>query len=122
MSMDLDRVRTAALNAREAMQIMEAEPWRNASSVFPALRCEHASIAVAEVLANRDLGSWRVATAGEAELPSRHTWRNRQDEPASEMGRVKCQRVSGIGPPDSVSAKHRHSLITSAGARYLPRR
>lgn len=82
MSMDLDRVRTAALNAREAMLIMEAEPWRKASSIFPAVRCEHASVAVVEVLANRDLGSWRLVTASEAELPSRHTWLDRHDESA----------------------------------------
>lgn len=84
MSMDLDRVRTAALNAREAMLIMEAESWRNASSIFPAVRCEHASSAVAEVIAKRDLGSWRFVTAGEAELPSRQTWLGRQDESAQQ--------------------------------------
>lgn len=84
MSMDLDRVRTAALNAQEAMLIMEAEPWRNASSVFPAVRCEHASIAVAEVPAKRDLGSWRFVTVGEEELRSRQTGLERQDESAQQ--------------------------------------
>lgn len=56
------------------MLAMRAEPWRNAKSIFPAVWCEHASIAVAEVLAHRDLGSWRFVTAGEASSPSGHAW------------------------------------------------
>lgn len=80
MSIDLDRVWTTALDARHAMLSMEAEPWRNAKTIFPAVWCEHALIAVAEVLANRDLGVWRFVTAGEADFPSGHAWLELRDE------------------------------------------
>lgn len=52
--------------------------------VVPAVRCEHASISVVQVLADRDLGSWRFVAAGAADSPSRHTWPDRQDESAQQ--------------------------------------
>ena len=80
MIMDLDQARTAALDPRESMLVMEAELRRNASTIFPAVWCEHASIAVAEASANREMGPWRFVTAGEADLLPRHTWLDRQVE------------------------------------------
>lgn len=80
MSVDLERVRAAAHDAREAMLEMDVEPWRNAKSIFPAVWCEHASIAVAEVLARRGLGSWSFVTAGKPDSPSGHAWLELGDE------------------------------------------
>lgn len=54
------------------------------SDIVPAVRCEHAPISVAQVLADRDLRPWCCVAAGAAYPPSRHTLPDRQDESAQQ--------------------------------------
>lgn len=63
MSAAFDLARIAAHDVRIAVIEMDDEPWRNAKTIFPAVWCEWASIAVAEVLAHRDLGEWTFISA-----------------------------------------------------------
>lgn len=74
MSTTLELARITAHDVRTAILEVDAEPWRNAKSIFPAVWCEHASIAVAEVLAHRGLGVWTFVTAGEPTSLSGHAW------------------------------------------------
>ena len=66
--------RIAAHDVRIAMIEMDDEPWRGAKTIFPAVWCEWASIAVAEVLAHRGLGEWTFISAGTPDFPSGHAW------------------------------------------------
>lgn len=77
---DFDRVRAVAFDAREAMLKMEAEPWRNAKSIFPQVWCEWGSIAVAEVLAVNGLGEWTFVSAKLPDSLSGHAWLELRDD------------------------------------------
>lgn len=80
LSAEFDGARLVAHEARATMLAIQDEPWRNAKSIFPAVWCEWASIAVSEVLIHRGMGEWTFVSAGLPDSPSSHAWLELRDE------------------------------------------
>lgn len=77
---DFEKVHDVVLSTRAAMLEMPDEPFPGAKRLFPAVWCEHASIAVARVLHERELGDGPIVTAGLPGDASGHAWLKLRDD------------------------------------------
>lgn len=79
--MNFDAVTQTANEVLSAIQEMPSEPYpAGAKSTFPAVWCEWASIAIAQVLKDRGRGGWSFVTAGRPEDASGHAWLEVHDD------------------------------------------
>ena len=72
--MDWEAIKQVVLEAVQAMRTMPYEPSRDFKTLWPAMWCEWASIAIAEALHERGLGEWTFIQARPPDDPSGHAW------------------------------------------------